>query len=96
MREILTKAATQGKILPIDPHNLGPVNAVLSVIDKINLNRPTIVNYADFTCDWDYFEFCKFVKNTSCDGAIPCYRGFHPILFGVIIMPMFEKKIIDI
>ncbi len=78
MREILSKAAKHCKILAIDPHKLGPVNAVLRVIDKINLNRPTIVNYADFTCDWNYLEFCEFVKNSSCDGAIPCYRGFHP------------------
>jgi NDP-sugar pyrophosphorylase family protein len=78
MRQIINKIAPDGKILAIEPHKLGPVNAVLGVIDEINLDQPTIVNYADFTCDWDYRDFCKYVERSTCDGAIPCYRGFHP------------------
>ncbi len=78
MREVLNKAAPNGKILTIEPHKLGPVYAVLKIIHQINLNQPTIVNYADFTCDWKFGDFCKFLERTSCDGAIPCYRGFHP------------------
>ena len=78
MQEILEEIAPKGKIIAINPHKLGPVHAVLQIIDQLDLNKPTIVNYADFTCDWDYIDFCSMVQKTECDGAIPCYRGFHP------------------
>ncbi len=78
MREILRKIAPECKIVSIDPHKLGPVNAVLKAIDELDLEKPTIVNYADFTCDWSYVDFCNTVMKNECDGAIPSYRGFHP------------------
>jgi NDP-sugar pyrophosphorylase family protein len=78
MYEILKKIAPHGKIYPIEPHKLGPVHAVLQIINELDLQKPTIVNYADFTCDWDYEDFCNSVISDNCDGAIPCYRGFHP------------------
>jgi len=78
MHEILEGIAPEGKIVAIDPHKLGPVHAVLQVINQLDPKEPTIVNYADFACDWDYTDFCSMVKQTDCDGAIPCYRGFHP------------------
>jgi len=78
MHEILEDIAPEGKIIAIDPHKLGPVHAVLQVISQLDLKKPTVVNYADFTCDWDYADFCNTAKQTDCDGAIPCYRGFHP------------------
>jgi NDP-sugar pyrophosphorylase family protein len=78
LQEILEEIAPECKIISISPHKLGPVHAVLEAIDGIDLDKPTIVNYADFTCDWDYFDFCNTVEQTQCDGAIPCYRGFHP------------------
>jgi len=78
MREILNKIAPQGNIVSINPHKLGPVHAILKAINYLDLSKPTVVNYADFTCDWDFIDFCKVVKQLDCDGAIPCYRGFHP------------------
>ena len=78
MGEILKEIAPECKVIPIKPHKLGPVHAVLQVIDELNLEKPTILNYADFTCDWNYIDFCNTVQQTECDGAIPCYRGFHP------------------
>ena len=78
MEEILNKVAPESQIVSIAPHKLGPIHAVLQVLDHLDLNKPTVVNYADFTCDWDYRDFCRKVKQTGCDGAIPCYRGFHP------------------
>jgi len=78
MREILKNISPNGRIVSIEPHKLGPVNAVLKAIDFLDLSKPIIVNYADFTCDWDFNEFCKVVERLDCDGAIPCYRGFHP------------------
>ena len=78
MCEILKDIAPKSKVISINPHKLGPVHAVLEAIDFIDLEKPIIVNYADFTCDWNYIDFCNIVKQSECDGAIPCYRGFHP------------------
>ncbi|MCH9853158.1 MAG: NTP transferase domain-containing protein [Alphaproteobacteria bacterium] len=69
-------------IIGIAPHKLGPVYAVQQIQDKIDMNRPTIVNYCDFTCYWDYDYFRRFISETQCDGAIPAYKGFHPHTLG--------------
>ena len=78
MRQILRRIAPFSKIISIEPHKLGPVHAVLQSVDYLDISKPTIINYADFTCDWDYKDFCNKVKSMDCEGAIPCYRGFHP------------------
>lgn len=78
MYEILKKISPTSNIIGIDPHKLGPVHTVLKAIDHINLDTPVIVNYADFTCDWNYLDFCGFIESSNCDGIIPSYRGFHP------------------
>ena len=78
MNKILKNIAPKSKVIGIDPHKLGPIHAVLQVLDEIDLEEPTIVNYADFTCDWDFLDFCNTIQKSQCDGAIPCYRGFHP------------------
>ena len=78
MRETLKMIAPKGRIVSIEPHKLGPIHAVLQAMEFLDPLKPTIVNYADFTCDWNYLSFRSFLKNINCDGAIPCYRGFHP------------------
>ena len=78
MESILKSICPGGTIVAIPSHKLGPVYAVLKSINFIDLNEQVIVNYCDFTCDWDYIDFCNMVEDTECDGAIPCYRGFHP------------------
>lgn len=78
MREILTRIAPDGVIHSIDPHKLGPIHAVMQIINFIDKDKATVVNYADFTCDWDYSHFCKEMRESDCDGSIPAYRGFHP------------------
>jgi len=78
MKEILSDICPSGTIVAIPEHKLGPVYAVLQAIEVVDLGEPTIVNYCDFTCYWDYQHFKKFVGNKNCDGAIPSYRDFHP------------------
>lgn len=78
MRKTLEELSPEGRIIEIDPHKLGPVHAVLQAIDYIDLSLPTIVNYADFSCFWNYKKFLETIKNSDCDGAIPAYKGFHP------------------
>ncbi|MEI2453371.1 NTP transferase domain-containing protein [Lysobacter firmicutimachus] len=82
MAEILQEHCPSGRIVAIAPHKLGPVNAVLQAIDAIDPAPPTLVNYCDFSCSWDYADFKDFVAASGCDGAIPCYTGFHPHMMG--------------
>ena len=78
MRETLTQCCPSGRIFEIEPHKLGPVHAVLQAKDALDPTEPTVINYCDFTCYWDWLDFKKFVAETECDGCIPSYRGFHP------------------
>lgn len=63
---------------------LGPVGAILGVQQKlleyISPDDEVIVSYCDYGMKWDYNNFKEFVKETNCDAAIPCYRGYHPHL----------------
>ena len=78
MAEILNKYCPTGKIVGIEPHKLGPVYAVSKIYDLIDPNEQVIVNYADFTCYWDYEDFKKHVNESQCAGCVPAYKGFHP------------------
>lgn len=76
----LNKLQPKGHIIIIKGHKLGPVYAVKQIFDFISDTKPTIINYCDFYMNWDYSHFKRFTIQTSCDGAIPCYTGFHPHL----------------
>lgn len=82
MEETILQYCPDARVVGIDPHKLGPVHAVMQIANLINREQPVIVNYADFTCYWNWGHFLKFVKNSRCDGAIPAYRGFHPHSLG--------------
>lgn len=82
MEETILRYCPTGKVIGINPHKLGPVHAVLQIADQIDLGRPAVVNYADFTCYWNWRHFRDFVKLSRCDGAIPAYKGFHPHTLG--------------
>ena len=82
MAEILRSLAPKVKIVPIDPHRLGPVNAVLMADAHVKLDEPVVVNYCDFTCFWNFQDFKAFVEETDSDGCVPAYRGFHPHSLG--------------
>lgn len=82
MKDELKKIAPEGKIIEIPNHKLGPVYAVQCIAESIDNNKPTIVNYCDFYQSWDWKNFKETVHKEDCDGAIPCYSGFHPHLIG--------------
>ena len=82
LENTLARIRPHGRIMAIAPHKLGPVHAVLCAAEAIDLNRPTILNYCDFTCYWDFDHFKWFVETADCDGAIPAYTGFHPHMLG--------------
>jgi NDP-sugar pyrophosphorylase family protein len=82
MEQILKKHCPTGRIIGIPPHKLGPIHAVRQVEEFIDLSQPTIVNYCDFSCYWDWDHFKTFVSESKCTGAIPAYKGFHPHSLG--------------
>lgn len=60
----------------------GPVHAVSLVFDKIDDNKEVIVSYCDYGTDWNYDEFLKDTRCRDADGAVACYKGFHPHMLG--------------
>lgn len=58
----------------------GPVFDVLRAADAISDNEPIIVNYCDFYMTWDWKKMKQALIERDCDGAVPCYTGFHPHL----------------
>lgn len=82
MRTILKQYCPGAKVVGIPAHKLGPVNAVRQVENLLDMAKPVIVNYCDFSCYWDWHHFKKFVEKTNCSGAIPAYKGFHPHSLG--------------
>lgn len=89
MRERLMQLAPEATIVSIEDWvKKGPVYDVLraykmlctSTIKDINLNDSFIINYCDFYMIWDYAAFAKEAAERDCDGAVPCYTGFHPNL----------------
>ncbi len=83
IRDILNHYCPHGKIIAISPHKFGPVHAVQQIKSHLRPDLPVVVNYCDFSCYWDWHTFKRSVqKDTSCMGAIPAYKGFHPHSLG--------------
>ena len=57
---------------------LGPVDAVMYAEYAIDDDEEVIVSYCDYWTQWDYKAFLSEVRELHADGAIACYRGFHP------------------
>ena len=60
----------------------GPVDAVYKIFDSIDDNRDVIVSYCDYGTVWDYNQFLDDVRIKNSDGAMACYKGFHPHMLG--------------
>ncbi len=87
MRERLLKLAPNAEIVAIEDWvKKGPVYDVLRAYrslkeaDRIDVKEPCIINYCDFYMEWDFEAFAKEAAKRNCDGAVPCYTGFHPNL----------------
>lgn len=78
LESIRASRCPEARIVGIAPHKLGPVYAVSRVYGMLRPDAPTVVNYCDFSCDWDWDGFRRFADETACDGAVMCYTGFHP------------------
>jgi NDP-sugar pyrophosphorylase family protein len=77
----LKTLAPGSQIFSIDPWiKLGPVYDVLQASAVIPDDEQCIVNYCDFYQHWDFEQFKYDVTLRGCEGAVPCYTGFHPHL----------------
>lgn len=77
----LKRIAPNAGIFAIDDwEKKGPVTDVLRASRIINDDEPVIISYCDFYMHWDYEAFKSTAIKRGCDGAVPCYSGFHPNL----------------
>jgi NDP-sugar pyrophosphorylase family protein len=83
MRSILKNIIPNCNIFEVSINNRkGPVDAVLQAIELIDDTEEIIVSYCDFGTKWDFELFKKNIYKTNADGAIACYKGFHPHMLG--------------
>lgn len=83
MRKVLESICPYGKIYEVpNEDRQGPVHAVSLIFENINDMDEVIVTYCDYGTDWDYEKFLKDTRSRNADGAIACYRGFHPHMLG--------------
>jgi NDP-sugar pyrophosphorylase family protein len=82
LRRELERIAPRGVIVGIEPHCLGPVHTVLAAADHIGDDGPVLVNYCDFSANWDYSDFARRMARRDPAGCITAYRGFHPHSLG--------------
>jgi NDP-sugar pyrophosphorylase family protein len=93
MAQILQELCPSGRVVGIEPHKLGPINAVCQVEHLLDPNRPVVINYCDFTCYWNWDHFKSFVAETACAGAIPAYKGFHPHTLGTTNYAYIKEEV---
>lgn len=83
MSETLEKIVPGCVIFEVSINNRkGPVDAVLHAQELILDDEQVIVSYCDYGTKWDYAKFKEDVETRNADGAIACYRGFHPHMLG--------------
>ncbi|MDR2008400.1 MAG: capsular biosynthesis protein [Alphaproteobacteria bacterium] len=81
MRNLLLQISPSAKIFSIDNwEKRGPVFDVLKAESMIDDKIPAIINYCDFYSSWNWSKVKQSILERDCDGAIPCYTGFHPHL----------------
>ncbi len=82
LRSVLENLVPGAKIVAIEPHKLGPVEAVLRAAAHIVDDQPVTLNYCDFSVGWDYTDYKKALDESDCAGCITAYKGFHPHSLG--------------
>lgn len=82
LRSVLERLVPSATIVAIEPHKLGPVEAVLRAADHVDARQPVTLNYCDFSVGWDYADYKEKLADTGCAGCLTAYRGFHPHSLG--------------
>lgn len=93
MREVLNRVAPGCKIYEVSVEGRqGPVHAVSQIFDHIRDQDEVIVSYCDYGTWWNYPEFLKDTRERNADGAIACYKGFHPHMLGTDNYAFLKEK----
>jgi NDP-sugar pyrophosphorylase family protein len=83
MKEILNNICPYGKIYEVSVEGReGPVHAVSLIYDNIDDDKEVIISYCDYGTYWNYQDFLNDTRLRNADGAIACYKGFHPHMLG--------------
>jgi NDP-sugar pyrophosphorylase family protein len=83
MKDVLNKFCPNGKIYEVPVlGRKGPVHAVSLIFDHIKDDQEVIISYCDYGTLWNYNNFLEDTRNRNADGAIACYKGFHPHMLG--------------
>jgi bifunctional N-acetylglucosamine-1-phosphate-uridyltransferase/glucosamine-1-phosphate-acetyltransferase GlmU-like protein len=83
MSNILNSFCPHGKIYKVSVNERqGPVHAVSLIFDNIDDNKEVIISYCDYGTWWNYQDFLNDTRSRNADGAIVCYKGFHPHMLG--------------
>ena len=83
MSNILNSICPYGKIYEVPVLNReGPVQAVSLIYDNIDDEKEVIISYCDYGTYWNYDEFLNNTRSRNADGAVVCYKGFHPHMLG--------------
>jgi NDP-sugar pyrophosphorylase family protein len=75
---VIRNICPTARIFQVEYTGKGPVETVLRIEDEIDDSQEVIVSYCDYGTQWDYKKFLELVRNKKADGAIACYKGFHP------------------
>lgn len=93
MGSIIKSFCPDGKLYEVSVQNRqGPVHAVSQIFNHISDNEEVIVSYCDYGSDWDYNGFLKDTRERNADGAIACYKGFHPHMLGTDNYAFLKEK----
>ena len=92
MEQIIKSYCPKGEIVGIGSHKKGPVYAVSEILNSIDDEEEVIINYCDFTCDWDFVLYLEWINQGNYDGSIPSYKGFHPHSLGTTNYAYIKEK----
>ena len=83
MKTVLLNICPRSKIfeVPVEGRE-GPVQAVSLIYEHIDDDKEVIISYCDYGTYWNYEEFLNDTRSRNADGAVACYRGFHPHMLG--------------
>lgn len=83
MRDIILQKVPNAILHEVSVHNRkGPVDAVLQIAAHLRDDEEVIVSYCDYGTQWNYSKFLQEMRETSADGGIAAYIGFHPHMLG--------------
>ena len=82
MASLLKAMVPRNQIIRMPYQEEGPVASTMQMSHCVRDDEPVIVNHCDFSWRWDYDNFKRQIRENRCDGAVICYRDFHPHLLG--------------